>query len=191
MEPAPPPATPEIQTIRRAQLADHLQHTSRLAEQRDSLSRFFLLINAALVSGTAVLMDFDELRCWPVRPMVLMLISVLGAFVSFQWRQRLFDYKTLLGVRYDIYVKGETAMSWRPMAEENDELYPKDAEGKVKSFTQYAINTSTAFLTVYALALLVSSALFAAPLAGLKGPFLSCPDAGGPPRTQIVDPSRP
>ena len=107
-----------------------VEDTARFSERRQTISNTYVAVNSLLLAAIGLLIkDLGARGVWTL--LLPLPLVVAGIAVSLWWRQLIRKYKALVGLRIDTLRAMEDEMPGSvKMYHVEDQLYPRDAEGK-------------------------------------------------------------
>jgi hypothetical protein len=102
--------------------------TDRLSDRRQKISNTYLTVNSIIIGAIAFLVK-DTVFSADWRPIVVLLPLIIGIIVCSVWKQIIYKYKMLIGLRIDELreIENHVAMeNCHRMYHAEDKLYPRD-----------------------------------------------------------------
>ena len=138
-----------------------VEDTARFSERRQTVSNIYVAVNSVILSAVAFLVkDAGFVPVW--RAFVVMLVMAAGIVICMQWYKLILKYKRLIAFRIRhlrAIEETEAMVGSYQMYHREDELYPVDDAGHVKSgeglnFSDRELWLPRVFLIVYSVFLL-------------------------------------
>lgn len=135
-----------------------IEDTARFTERRQNTSNLYVTINSLVL--TAIMFVGNDLEADSISRLLLLLpVIVAGIAVSLWWRQLIKKYKELVGFRITRLREMEDHVDLEGierMYHAEDELYPRNAQGKMVkgvrlNFSDLEARLPTLFVILYAL----------------------------------------
>lgn len=147
-----------------------IEDTAKLSDRRQTVNNLYLSANSLLLGGIALLAQGGITTIFPVA--LIVLISVVGGVLCFDWRRLIQDYRRLVRLRVRILKEIEATDAFKASGcvqvyHREDELYQQDKDGKVVDgekkpvfgFSRIERNLPTTFGIVYILVIIGTGAL--------------------------------
>ena len=110
-----------------------VEDTARFTERRQNVSNLYVTVNSLLLTALMfAIKDLGTEQSWKLSFPILIVIA--GICTSWWWGQLIRKYKVLVGFRINILRKMEESeeLAWtEKMYHEEDDLYPRDEDGKM------------------------------------------------------------
>jgi len=135
-----------------------VEDTARFSERRQTISNIYVAVNSLLLAAIGLLIkDLAAKGLWGL--LLPLPLVVAGIAVSLWWRQLIYKYKALVGLRIDTLREMEELPEMAESVEMyhvEDRLYPRDAEGKMipgkgLNFSDLEVRLPWLFLALYSL----------------------------------------
>ena len=135
-----------------------IDDTARFTDRRQSASNFYISVNSLLLTAMVfIVADADFAETWTSALSIA--IAVVGIFISLWWKQVLKKYKLLVGLRFDVLRKMENSEALdglEKMYHQEDALYPRWPDGKIKqgvglNFSDLEAKLPILFVVLYVL----------------------------------------
>lgn len=147
-----------------------IEDTAKLSDRRQTVNNLYLSANSLLLGGIALLAQGGIKTIFPVA--LIVLISVVGDVLCYDWRRLVETYRRLVGLRVTILKEIETTDTFKaagciPVYHREDALYQRDKDGKtvdgekkpVFGFSRIERNLPVTFGVVYLLVIIGTAAL--------------------------------